>query len=876
MVNRSLSLVPVGSLLAVLGCGLCLPGVPGFGAEPGETPPAATVPPKVDALGDPLPPGAVMRLGTTRLRHWEYVNSLTFAPDGKMLVSAGWDAVRAWDVATGKELAPFGGEEKVANCTAFLPDGKTLAAGYDDELVLWDVAGRQPVHRFRDKRGHGTDLLAVSPDGKTLAGYHSWGVIRLWQVETGKLLGELDKLKGDVVSLAFSPDSQFLAASSKGVNDAPGTWSFVTLWEVSKPKPRWHTMWDGGVNSVAFFPDGKTIAVGAIRGSIHYVAVDTGAPVKAPEVNGRLVSVAPDGKTLAVVRSDPWTWNHLRSDRTVRLCDSVTGQEQHCLRGHGSAVCCLAFSADGKILASGSNDGTIILWETATGRELHPWPGHRYRVGAVAFFPDGRSVVTRGGDQTVRLWDLATGKETLRLDAGSQQQDWVGVSSSRLVNLVPSLAYSLDGNLVATWDYRMRSILVWNTRTGKQQCVLPGHDFRLIALAFAPDEDTLASSDDHGCVRLWDANRGKLAKLLVPPPEGRRGRVEPVLAFSPDGHRLAMCSFGGVAVWDRAPGVRLSTLPPPVWATSLAFCHGGEVLAAARPSMEGEGNTIRLAEVTTGAVLNTLTWKLRNVHRHPTGIGQVAMALSADGHYLAAADKLDWDVPIWDLVTGQEIFCFRGHRGPVNGVAFSRDGTKLASASDDGTVLVWDLLALPKEREAELQQGLPPAVLDGLWSDLAAAESGRAFRAMVMLARSQEKAIPLFRDRLRPVTAGEYPDVARLIADLDCNDFEVRDAATRQLQMLGALVLSDLGRALAKPASPEAQRRLQDLVDPSKNGGAGPEVLLQLRAQIVLEWINNKGAQEILGDLSKGEPKAHLTRHAQATLRRLERRPKGP
>jgi WD40 repeat protein len=820
-----------------------------------------------DSLGDPLPPGAVLRIGTTRLRHVESIRSLTFSPDGKTLVSAGRDAVRAWDVATGKELPPFGKEGKGAQCATFLPKGKILAAGYDDEIVLWDVARRQPVRRLKDEKfERGASFLAVASDGKTLAATNPTRglVIQLWQVETGRVLGELRGIKRAISSLSLSPDGRFLVASSGLVQSDEGD-SEVTLWEVPEAKPKWQAKIPAGFSSVSFSPDGKTVAVGTSKGPVRYLRADTGEQVKAPEVNGRLVAMTPDGKTLALSRAD----------RTVRLCDAATGRERHCLRGHGSEVSCLAFSSDGKVLASGCS-GSVILWETASGRELHPFAGHRVAVAAVAFSPDGRSLVSRGGDQTIRVWDLASGKETLRLDAGSRV-DWSAAwNLYGGYNPASSLAYSSDGKLLATWDARRRSILVWDARTGKQRFELKGHHPPITALAFFPDGKRLASCGHDCTVRLWDMAEGKQAKPLVPgvPPDDPDRWAECVLAISPDGKRLALYTFRGVEVWDVATANRLSTVPPPAGATSLVFYQGGEMLAVARPHGPP---AIRLVGATAGREVRSLTWESKN---RGSGSGLLSLALSPDGRYLASAngihstsaDQADWDIRVWNLLTGQQILHFGGHRSGVNGVAFSPDGRRLASASSDGTVLVWDLLALPKDRQERLRKGLDAEALDRLWSDLAGDEPQRAFQTMALLSRAPDKAVPLIRSRLQPVAKGEHKNVAALIADLNAGRFAVREAASRALRALGAQVEADLQRALAERPPAETRRRLQELLDHCRTALPAPDVRRQERALTVLEWVGSQQAREVLQGLGRGDPKAQLTRQAHAALRRLDRR----
>lgn len=819
-----------------------------------------------DALGDPLPEGAVLRLGTTRLLQSRGVLSLAFSPDSKVVVAVGYDeAIRAWEVATGKELPPFTREEHAAWCAVFLPDGKTLAAGYSEDIVLWDVAQRQPIRRIEDKKGlSGASLLRVSPNGEMLVALSGRQTLRLWGVSSGKLRGELHGVEHEVLSLAFSPDSRAVVACTGltlGVVDYP---HYVSLWEMPKAQPKWRTKLLG-VDSAVFFPDGKTLAVGALKGPIRYLDAETGRERQATKMEGRRIIVSADGKLLAVARPG----------RIVHLCDAVTGLELHSLRGHGSPVLQLAFSPDGKVLATGDQDGTVVLWNTATGRELHPMPGHRYRAGGVAFLPDGRSLASRGGDQTVRVWDLTSGKESLCLDVGAQQEG-VREFIDDTTDLAASLACSPDGKLLATWGPN-RSVLVLETRTGKQRFALTGHDHRLTSLAFAPDGKTLASCDASGTVKLWDATEGKLARVLTNLPPGGRVGADWLVQFSPDSKRLAAHSRGTVAVWDLAEGSQL-------WserhkATSLLFCHSGELLTAVEPGSGKEPNTIRLIEVTSGEVVRSLTWPTRN---RGSGAGRLSLAVSPDGRYLASADgrsltsanDADWDVRVWDLLAGRQVRQFLGHRGPINGVVFSPDSKRLASASDDGTILVWDFQALPKASEELLRKGLDAATLDRLWSDLGNADPQRSFPAMILLAHRPDRAIPLIRDRLKPVSSATHKGVPRLIAELDDAEFTVREAASEALKARGATVEPDLQRAFVKATSAEV-RRLREVLDHCAATPPAPDILRQDRATTLLEWIGSTEARTILRHLSQGVPAAYPTHQAASALERLERRADG-
>jgi WD40 repeat protein len=820
-------------------------------------------PPAVDRYGDPLPRGGIMRLGSARLRHLNYIASLTFSPDNRTLVSVGHDAIRAWDVTTARALPLFGREGDSPFCAVYLPDGNALAAGYHDEIVLWDL-NRRPLRRFKDAVGRGASLLAVSPDGKTLAAavnFNGPPVIRLWSVSSGEQLAELAGTSWDVSGLSFSPDNRYLVACSSPHWGGDG--NQVSLWELPGLRPKWQFSCLGGVSSASFFPDSKTIALGSPRGRIRYLSAANGKERESPKRDGRLVAVSPDGKTLAVASSNT----------TLSLCDSATGRERCNCRAHGSTILELTFSRDGKYVASGSRDGTVILWDAATGRELHPLGGHRYRSGAVAFSPDGRAVVSRGGDQTLRAWDLHSGNESLRLNAGSQE-DWVAESSPD-VNLSHSLAYSADGKLLASWDHGHRSIGVWEAQSGKKKCFLEGHGSRITCLGFSPTGNALASVDRRGEVRLWDVTQGRLTRLLASPPPGRRAPLDRVIAFSSDGQKLAVTSQDGLAVYDLS--ARKRHLIARLYPSSLVFLAKNKLIAAAVPSVGSAGRpAIEVLVTDTGRRIRTFDCETKN---HGSGGGRLMLALSPDGRYLAAADgryhtsadQADWDAKVWDLFAGQPVLVLSGHQGPVNGIAFAPDSIKLATAGEDGTVIVWDMLALSAEQEKRGHRGIDELELGCLYSDLESLDAVKAFHAMVLLAHYPDRSVPLFQNRLARLVKREQKGIKRLLADLDAEQFEVREAATRELRDFGIDLAGDLDLALAGKPSAEMRRRLEDLLNDVRNETPSPDALRRERMLTVLEWMATNDAVALLRRLAQGVPDGALSSRANSALERLGR-----
>ena len=264
------------------------------------------------------------------------------------------------------------------------------------------------------------------------------------------------------------------------------------------------------------------------------------------------VAFSPDGKLLA------------SGDREnlVTLWEAATGRKVRELRGHTNWIRCLGFSPDGATLASGGTDGTLRLWETATGRELRRFQGHEGEIHALCFFADGKTLASGGQDMTVRLWEVATGRELRRLQGHE--------------NRVHGLAVSPDGVTLASGSID-KTLRVWDAASGRALLKLKGHDGDVASVAFSPDGKTVATASDDGTLRLWAAATGReLMKL-----EGHDGRVLSV-AFSPDGGILASAGYDHtVRLWEPATGkelVKLDGHEGPV--LSVAFSPDGRRLAS--------------------------------------------------------------------------------------------------------------------------------------------------------------------------------------------------------------------------------------------------------------------------------------------------------
>jgi WD40 repeat protein len=619
---------------------------------------------RFDRFDDPLPDGAITRMGTLRLRHPDIIHDLDFSPDGRTLASAGDEGVvRIWDVATGKQILKLPGHQGGAHAAAFSPDGKTLASGDHGTVRLWDLFTAREVRQFV---GHDERVLYTqfSRDGEMLATRDFNGNVRLWEVRSGREIGRKASVFGPVL---FMPDGKALLVRADDGRS-------IQVSDVRTGAAVWtHHGFRGSLYSAALSFDGKILAVVKTTG---HSATDSSGPFVVTLYDagdGRelhtfrgldnptsSVSFSPDGKTL-----------FLGGNKTLTLRDAASGKLLRSLENCWGGS--MTLSPDGKTVATVGTNTAIRLWDVASGREIHADRGHEGPICQITFSPDGAQLLTAGYDGTIRSWRVATGIENQRLSG-------IGYS--------PRMALSRDGRMLAAGSAFPPAVKwpvwLWDPTTGKGIQRIEGVGGAVQSLDFSANGERLATFNAHFypqniSIRIYDVGSGKEAIIVDAPGRGTHSSAD--LAFTPGGEMLAS-TFGDntIRFWVPMNGQE---------ETRIGLAEGSAVHFAISPG----GDKIAVASFNPDRlhVMERSGKELFRVEGMPNGV-----SFSSDGRLLAGGGHRS-DVRVWDAMTGQEVARLPSH-GWFSVAAFAPNG-QLATAGSDTTALLWDLTALrPRPR----------------------------------------------------------------------------------------------------------------------------------------------------------------------------------
>jgi WD40 repeat protein/serine/threonine protein kinase len=542
--------------------------------------------------------------------HTAAVRRAIFSPDGRRLVSVGEDKkIIVWDFARRERIATLTDHTDVVTSVAFSPDGKWFATGSKDTtVIIWDAARLEKVKVLREHRSE-VNAVAFSPDGRLLASASEPPDFRtiIWTTDRWEKDVELAKGCG-YCNLLFSPDSKWLLNSNDLLS-----WNLT-----SGQQAQTH---DESMNWQALSLDAKLI-----------------------------VSINPQG--YVYFREIKQSWH------TAQL--TFLGK----YRGHQDNGRAVAFSPDGHLVATGSDD--IVLWD-ATTRTILTHLKYTAVVWGLEFSPDGRWLVSTHGDGAIQIWDVAERQLLASLNDHSGP--------------VRAVAYSPDGKRIASAS-EDHSVIIWSAETGHKEATLIGHDARVMAVAFSPDGRWLASCDFDLNVIRWelDQRRPKWNINLA-------GGNNNALAISPDGHWVATSR----TVHDSADGkyvvkFGLDTRRPITGARILDDFEGvpyGNAFSA-----DGKW-LVYVTDRGQIALLDVQHWNLvQRLTSNNTSF--ITVSFSPDGKWLVTGDD-EGGVRLWSVSPLREVALIGKHASRIKSVAFSPDGGEVASAGDDRNIYLWNV-----------------------------------------------------------------------------------------------------------------------------------------------------------------------------------------
>ena len=831
----------------------------GPAAEPPEDKAsAAPAPPKApepqgpaaqgDRFGDPLPEGALLRLGTIRYRAGASINHASLSPDGKLLAAACESGITLFDLATGKPRR---------------------------------LRGSQVSNGF-DNRGSN---IALSPDSKELVHVTNGGNLSFWDMATGKRI----RVVGGGHDMTDPP------RGGVGLAMPQANFGYYKVW---------------------FPPQGKYVIAASRRNGVSFIEPSTGKIPRSFKICGELSSVAADGKTLvsiddkrpeAVLYDDQGKelrrFSHeskidfatlcqggkelitVNEKSEIKIWDAATGKEQRTITGPAVKNAArkptvVSISPEGNTLFAGTQGGDILRWDLRDGKEQAPLRGHCFWVTGLFFTPDGSRLISVSWENVIRRWKLPSGQaepvaegyahylfatrspdgRTIAAASNPGRLEFWDVASGKRLRAfsLPAdcsarLRFAPDGKLLAIGcsDARVR---LWEVDKGRVRHELKLPELRqrgdngkswFTGLAWSPDGRFLAASMDGDGLRMWEAATGKELWHVVRPPAA-------AVAFSPDSKTLVSGGWDHCLTFhDPATGkVRIALTDKRNVIDDIAFSPDGATLATCH-----HGGNVYLRDPQTGAVRRTL-----QAHR---GVAW-AVSFSPNSKWLASSG--DTTVCVWEVATGVELLCRKGHEGRTTLAEFGSDGRTILSSSHDLTALLWGV-------RPRIEPGHKRA-LETLWADLGG-EPAKAYRAVWELAGDPKSASEFLRKKIVPVKKEvDERRLRALLADLDSDDFLIRQKATEELEKAGEQALPAYRKALEGKPSLESRRRLEELLAKAQRSqeDLSGERLRPLRAIEALELASTKEAREVLETLAAGAEGARLTEEAKAALHRLAKR----